>query len=126
MGPALARLRADRDRCGCRGAGARAIPGRGLAIIPLAGLIGVATEPPRHGAGPASAGLLNATFGNAAELIIAVVALFRGLDEVVKASITGSIIGNLLLVLGASFLAGGHRYPVQRFNKTAAGRGRRR
>ena len=65
-------------------------------------------------------GFLNATFGNAAELIIGLVALSKGLTGVVKASITGSIIGNLLLVLGASILAGGIRYPKQTFNQTAA------
>jgi Ca2+:H+ antiporter len=94
-----------------------------LAIIPLAGLMGEATEQLAHRLGPGIGGLLNATFGNAAELIIALFALFRGLDEVVKASITGSIIGNVLLVLGASLFAGGLKYPVQRFNKTAAGIG---
>jgi Ca2+:H+ antiporter len=93
----------------------------GLAIVPLAGLIGEATEALACRVGPGVGGLLNATFGNAAELIIALFALFKGLDPVVKASITGSVIGNLLLVLGASLLAGGIRYPVQRFNRTAAG-----
>ena len=77
----------------------------------------------RSRSGRASAGLLNATFGNAAELIIAVLRALRGLDGVVKASLTGSIIGNLLLVLGASLLAGGIRYPIQQFNRTAAGVG---
>ncbi|RUL88846.1 calcium/proton exchanger [Tautonia sociabilis] len=95
----------------------------GLAIIPLAGLMGEATEHLAHRLGPGVGGLLNATFGNAAELIIALFALFRGYDEVVKASLTGSIIGNLLLVLGASLLAGGLRYPRQQFNRTAAGVG---
>ena len=94
-----------------------------VAIIPLAGLIGEATEALAHKMGPGIGGLLNATFGNAAELIIALFALFRGYDNVVKASLTGSIIGNLLLVLGASLLAGGIRHPVQRFNRTAAGSG---
>jgi Ca2+:H+ antiporter len=94
-----------------------------LAIIPLAGLMGEATERLAHRLGPGIGGLLNATFGNAAELIIALFALFKGLDEVVKASLTGSIIGNLLLVLGASLLAGGLKFPVQQFNKTAAGVG---
>ncbi|MDB5352562.1 MAG: Ca(2+)/H(+) antiporter [Planctomycetota bacterium] len=94
-----------------------------LAILPLAGLMGEATERLAERLGPGVGGLLNATFGNAAELIIALFALFRGLDEMVKASITGSIIGNLLLVLGASILAGGIKYPTQRFNKTAAGVG---
>ena len=94
-----------------------------LAIIPLAGLIGEATEALACRVGPGIGGLLNATFGNAAELIIAGIALFRGLDMVVKASITGSVIGNLLLVLGASLLAGGIKYPVQKFNRTAANSG---
>jgi Ca2+:H+ antiporter len=95
----------------------------GLAIVPLAGLLGEATDQLAERLGPGIGGLLNATFGNAAELIIALFALFRGLDEVVKASLTGSVIGNLLLVLGGSILAGGIKYPVQRFNKTAAGVG---
>jgi Ca2+:H+ antiporter len=67
--------------------------------------------------------LLNATFGNAAELIIALFALFKGYDEVVKASLAGSILGNVLLVLGASLLAGGLKYSTQTFNRTAAGVG---
>ncbi len=95
----------------------------GVAIIPLAGLMGKATEQLAHRLGPGIGGLLNATFGNAAELILALFALSRGLDDVVKASLTGSIIGNLLLVLGASLFAGGLRYPIQRFNRTAAGAG---
>jgi Ca2+:H+ antiporter len=94
-----------------------------VAIIPLAGLITEATESLAYQVGPGVGGLLNATFGNAAELIIALMALARGLDGVVKASLTGSIIGNLLLVLGASLLAGGARRPVLRFNRTAAGIG---
>ena len=94
-----------------------------LAIIPLAGLIGEATEALAFHLGPGIGGLLNATFGNAAELIIALFALFKGLDDVVKASLTGSILGNLLLVMGASVFAGGLRYPIQRFDKTAAGMG---
>ncbi len=93
----------------------------GLAIIPLAGLMGEATESLAARLGPGIGGLLNATFGNAAELIIALFALFKGLDAVVKASVTGSIVGNLLLVLGASLFAGGLRFPQQRFNRTAAG-----
>src|SRR2546426_404588 len=91
-----------------------------LGIVPLAGVMGRATETLAHRAGPGIGGLLNATFGNAAELIIAIIGLSRGLGEVVKASITGSIIGNSLLVLGLSILAGGLKYPVQRFNRTAA------
>ena len=93
------------------------------AIIPLAGLIGEATEELSDELGPGIGGLLNATFGNAAELIISMFALFAGLDGVVKASLTGSIIGNILLVLGASLFAGGLKHPVQRFNRTAAGVG---
>jgi Ca2+:H+ antiporter len=94
-----------------------------LAILPLAGQIGTATETVAERLGPGVGGLLNATFGNAAELIISLFALAAGLDGVVKASITGSIIGNVLLVLGASLLAGGIRYSVQSFNRTAAGVG---
>ncbi len=91
-----------------------------LAILPLAGLMGRATERLAERTGEGIGGLLNATFGNAAELIIAAVALRRGLHDVVKASLTGSIIGNILLVLGASMLAGGVRHRTQRFNATAA------
>lgn len=94
-----------------------------LAIIPLAGLMGEATENLAHHVGAGLGGLLNASFGNAAELIIAVMALRQGLHDVVKASITGSILGNILLVLGASMVAGGIRYERQRFNRTAAGMG---
>jgi len=92
----------------------------GIAIIPLAGWMGRATEHLGARAGHGVGGLLNATFGNAAELIIALMALSRGLTGVVKASITGSIIGNILLVLGASILAGGMRFHRQTFNQTAA------
>ncbi|MEO5754753.1 MAG: calcium/proton exchanger [Chthoniobacterales bacterium] len=91
-----------------------------VAIVPLAGWMGRATEQLAARSGTAIGGFLNATFGNAAELIIALVALHKGLTGVVKASITGSIIGNLLLVLGASILAGGIRYRKQTFNQTAA------
>ncbi|MER3422799.1 MAG: calcium/proton exchanger [Nitrospiraceae bacterium] len=94
-----------------------------LAIIPLAGLMGQSTEQLARHVGAGLGGLLNATFGNAAELIIALMALREGLHEVVKASITGSIIGNILLVLGLSMVAGGLRYERQRFNATAAGMG---
>jgi Ca2+:H+ antiporter len=93
----------------------------GAAIIPLAGLMGRSTEMLSDRLGTGFGGLLNATFGNAAELIIALFALRAGLTEVVKASITGSILGNALLVLGASFFAGGVKYSKQRFNATAAG-----
>ncbi|HEY0320067.1 MAG TPA: calcium/proton exchanger [Pyrinomonadaceae bacterium] len=91
-----------------------------LAIIPLAGLMGRATEHLADHLGQGIGGLLNATFGNAAELIIALFALRKGLTEVVKASITGSIIGNILLVLGLSFVCGGVKYREQKFNRTAA------
>jgi len=94
-----------------------------LAVLPLAGLIGQATEVLAARLGPGIGGLLNATFGNAAELIIGALALRAGLFDLVKASLTGSIIGNVLLVFGAAALAGGIRRPVQRFNKTAAGLG---
>lgn len=91
-----------------------------LAILPLAGWLGDATEQLAHHTGEGIGGLLNATFGNAAELIIAIMALREGLYPVVKASLTGSIIGNILLVLGAAAVAGGTRYKTQRFNATAA------
>ena len=94
-----------------------------LAIIPLAGLMGHATEEISERVGEGLGGLLNATFGNAAELIIAVMALRAGLYDLVKASITGSIIGNVLLVFGLSALVGGARFETQRFNRTAAGLG---
>jgi len=90
------------------------------AIIPLAGWMGRSTEWISEHLGPGIGGLLNATFGNAAELIIAIMALRAGLYEVVKASITGSIIGNILLVLGLSLVAGGVKYKEMRFNRTAA------
>jgi Ca2+:H+ antiporter len=91
-----------------------------LGIIPVAGWIGRATEALATRLGEGLGGLLNATFGNAAELIIAGIALSRGLTNVVKASITGSIIGNVLLVLGLSIVLGGTKYKEQRFNRTAA------
>jgi Ca2+:H+ antiporter len=89
-------------------------------LVPLAAIIGLGTETLAHRAGPAFGGFLNATFGNAAELIIAVVAIRQGHVALVKASITGSIVGNLLLVLGASFFAGGLGRTSQKFNRTAA------
>ncbi|HVE58961.1 MAG TPA: calcium/proton exchanger [Pyrinomonadaceae bacterium] len=92
----------------------------GLAIIPLAGWMGKATEHLSEHLGQGIGGLLNATFGNAAELIIALFALSKGLEGVVKASITGSIIGNMLLVLGLSLIAGGAKFKQQVFNRTAA------
>jgi Ca2+:H+ antiporter len=85
----------------------------------VAGWIGRATEALAGRVGEGLGGLLNATFGNAAELIIGGIALSRGLTNVVKASITGSIIGNVLLVLGLSILFGGTKYKEQRFNRTA-------
>lgn len=91
-----------------------------LAIIPLAGWMGKATEHLAEHLGQGVGGLLNATFGNAAELIIALFALSKGLDGVVKASITGSIIGNMLLVLGLSLMAGGAKFKIQKFDRTAA------
>jgi Ca2+:H+ antiporter len=91
-----------------------------IGIIPLAGWMGRATEALAARMGEGAGGLLNATFGNAAELIIAVIALSKGLTSVVKASITGSIIGNILLVLGLSILCGGMKYSEQRFNPTGA------
>jgi Ca2+:H+ antiporter len=91
-----------------------------LAIVPLAAWLGKTTERLAEHTGAGVGGLLNATFGNAAEMIIALTALRRGLVEVVKASITGAIIGNLLLVLGAALFAGGLRYETQRFNTSAA------
>jgi Ca2+:H+ antiporter len=90
-----------------------------LAIIPLAGWMGRATEHLAEKTGEGIGGLLNATFGNAAELIIALVALSKGLTGVVKASITGSIIGNILLVLGLACLTGGMKFSEQKFNRTA-------
>jgi Ca2+:H+ antiporter len=90
------------------------------AIIPVAGWLGKATEHLAERTNETLGGLLNATFGNAAELIIAIVALNRGLHDVVKASLTGSIIGNVLLVLGAAMLAGGVKHKVQKFNAVAA------
>jgi Ca2+:H+ antiporter len=95
----------------------------GIAIIPLAGYMGRATEKLAEHVGAGLGGLLNATFGNAAELIIAGFALSAGLQDVVKASLTGSIIGNILLVFGLGALLGGLRHPVQTFNKTAASLG---
>jgi Ca2+:H+ antiporter len=94
-----------------------------LAIIPLAGLMGRATEQIAERVGEGVGGLLNATFGNAAELIIAIIALRAGLHDLVKASITGSIIGNILLVFGLSALVGGLRFNEQKFNRTAASLG---
>jgi len=91
-----------------------------LAILPLAAWMGTATEEIAVVVGPGIGGFLNATFGNATELIIALVALNAGLIDVVKASITGSIISNLLLVMGLSMLLGGIRYKEQTFESVIA------
>ncbi|HJU87004.1 MAG TPA: calcium/proton exchanger [Gemmatimonadota bacterium] len=95
----------------------------GIAIIPLAGWMGKSTEHLAARTGEGIGGLLNATFGNMAEIIIAIMALREGLTEIVKASLTGSIIGNALLVLGASMLGGGLKFKTQEFNP-AGGRTR--
>jgi Ca2+:H+ antiporter len=92
-----------------------------LGIVPTAALMGRATEELAARSGPGIGGLLNVTFGNAPELIIALFALNRGLHEVVKASIVGSIIGNILLVLGVAMLFGGLGRDRQTFNRTTAG-----
>jgi Ca2+:H+ antiporter len=91
-----------------------------VAVIPPAGLMGRATEELAARSGPGIGGLLNVTFGNAPEIIIALFALHAGLQEVVKASLAGSILGNALLVLGASMLVGGWKRERQRFDATAA------
>ena len=91
-----------------------------IAIIPLAGWMGTATEEIAVVLGPNLGGLLNATFGNATELIIGIIALNAGLVSVVKASITGSIIGNLLLVMGLSMFLGGLRFKEQKFPSVVA------
>ncbi|HID88334.1 MAG TPA: calcium/proton exchanger [Anaerolineae bacterium] len=92
-----------------------------LGIIPLSGLMGRGTEELSVRAGPRVSGLVNGTLGNAAELIITFFAIRAGLLELVKASITGSILGNLLLVMGLSLLVGGLRHGVQRFDRSQAG-----
>lgn len=92
-----------------------------LGVLPLAGFMGEATEHLSARSGPTIGGLLNATFGNAAELIIAIAALRAGMVELVKASITGSILGNLLLIMGLSLLAGGWGREEMRFNRSATG-----
>ena len=93
-----------------------------LALLPLAGWIGIGTEHTAKRVGASLGGLLSATFGNAAELIITIFALRAGLIDLVKASLTGSIIGNTLLVFGASAFAGGIRHGSQRFDARVAGR----
>ena len=92
-----------------------------LAILPLAGIIGHATEDLAIRSGPQVGGLLNATFGNVTEMIIAFFLILQGEIQVVKASITGSIIGNVLVVLGLSFLVGGWNREQQTFNRASAG-----
>jgi Ca2+:H+ antiporter len=91
-----------------------------LAIVPAAAVMGEATEELAARTGPGISGLVNVTFGNAPELIIAIFALADGLQEVVKASLVGSIVGNSLLVMGAAMLAGGWRRTRQHFDRTAA------
>lgn len=91
-----------------------------IGVVPMAALMGEATEQLAMRAGPGIGGLLNVTFGNAPELIIAIFALADGLQEVVKASIVGSVVSNALLVLGAAMLAGGWRHTRQSFDRTAA------
>jgi Ca2+:H+ antiporter len=90
-------------------------------VIPTAALMGRATEELADRSGPGIGGLLNVTFGNAPELIIAIFALNKGLQEVVKASLIGSILGNILLVMGAAMLVGGLGRDRQFFDRTAAG-----
>lgn len=90
-----------------------------LAIIPLAGLMGKSTEAIAGYCGQKIGGLLNATFGNATELIIAFVAMKEGMFDVVKASLAGSVIGNILLVLGMSMLVGGLKFKTQEFNRNS-------
>lgn len=92
-----------------------------LSIIPMAGLIGEATEVLAEKAGPNAGGLINATLGNAAELIITLIAIKEGLLDLVKASITGSILGNILLVLGFSMVVGGVKNGIQKFDQKQAG-----
>jgi Ca2+:H+ antiporter len=89
-------------------------------VIPTAALMGRSTEELAARSGPGIGGLLNVTFGNAPEIIIAFFALQKGLQEVVKASLVGSILGNILLVLGAAMLVGGRKRERQRFDRTAA------
>jgi len=91
-----------------------------LGVIPTAALMGRATEELAHRSGPGIGGLLNVTFGNAPELIIAFFALNEGLQEVVKASLIGSILGNILLVMGLSMFVGGLKFERQTFDRTAA------
>lgn len=91
-----------------------------LGVVPLAHLMGDATEQLTEKTGPTWGGLLNATFGNAAELIIAIIGLSKGLNDIVKASLTGSIIGNLLLVSGGAMVVGGWKREKQIYNRSSA------
>src|SRR5437868_3593748 len=91
-----------------------------LSLVPFAKTMGDATEALAERMGPATGSLLNATFGNAAELILGIAALRHGHIALVKGSLTGSILGNLLLVGGAAIVAGGLKFPTLRFNKLAA------
>src|SRR5207249_10505510 len=92
-----------------------------LGLVPLAGLIGLSTEALAERLSQRIGGLLNATFGNAAEIIIGLTALAAGLPQVVLASLAGSIIGNVLLVLGTAMLVGGWRHRRQQFQPRVAG-----
>jgi len=92
-----------------------------VAIIPLSGILGAATETVAEHTSPVVGGVLSATMGNLAELIIAAIALRAGLIDLVKASITGSVLSNLLLVLGVALLAGGLKFKVQKFSRHLAG-----
>ena len=92
-----------------------------VSLIPLAKLIGDSTEHLATHYGATTGSLLNVTFGNAAEIIIAIVAINAGLLDLVKASITGAIIGNILLIFGLSVLAGGFRFKEQRFSRESIG-----
>lgn len=103
------------------GGGVQVFVAAGVGIIPLAWFMGLATEELGKHAGPGIGGLLNATFGNATELIIALFALAAGFNEIVKASLTGAIIGNVLLVLGLSMFVGGLRNKRQVFSREASG-----
>jgi Ca2+:H+ antiporter len=91
-----------------------------IALLPLAKILGNATEEIALYTNETIGGLLNATFGNAVEMILSVIALTKGLVGVVKASLLGSLLSNLLLVMGLSFLCGGIYFPEQKFNTTAA------
>src|SRR6185436_3317898 len=91
-----------------------------IGVIPTAALMGKATDELANRSGPGIGGLLNVTFGNAPELIISLFALQKGLQEVVKASLVGSILGNILLVMGAAMFFGGLKRDRQHFDRTAA------